>query len=232
MAASTDPVEPDGGDGLVRPGPPLRWPERIGALADATGTTPGRLAGGAALAVLAVLVGLWVTRPPADPVETALPFASTTEVPASTAPRAAAVVVHVAGAVAHPGVLELPAGSRVVDAVDGAGGLTPEADGLRLNLAALVGDGERVYVPAVGEPDPPSPAGGAPSGSAAPAGPININSADAAALETLPGVGPATAAAIVEHRERIGRFSSVDQLLDVRGIGEAKLEAMRDLVRT
>jgi competence protein ComEA len=94
-----------------------------------------------------------------------------------------------------------------------------------------------VYVLHVGEAAPPPVAGSAGAGGSGPAsggaasGPIDLNTADEAALDGLPGIGPTTAAAIVEHRTRIGRFTSVDQLLDVRGIGEAKLDAIRDLVR-
>jgi competence protein ComEA len=193
--------------------------------------------------VLALLVGgWWLTRPPADPVEVSLPYASTTSAlpagggaapalpGASTLPEV--VVVHVAGSVVRPGVYALATGARVVDAVAAAGGLAPTADGTRLNLAAPLTDGERVYVPAVGEAAPPVVGAASTGGTAGggPAGPVDLNAADEAALDALPGVGPATAAAIVEHRNRIGRFTSVDQLLDVRGIGEAKLEALRDLV--
>jgi competence protein ComEA len=218
---------------LRRPPPPRSWRDRAEDLADATGTTPGRiLAGGAAL-VAAVLLGLWMTRPPAPPVETSLPFAPTSELPAAstTTTEATVVVVHVAGAVVRPGVHELPTGARVVDAIEAAGGLLPAADGARLNLAAPVTDGERVYVPTVGEEPPPPLTGGAGvGGTGAPAGPVDLNRADEAALDALPGVGPATAAAIIEHRDRIGGFTSVEQLLDVRGIGEAKLEQLRSLV--
>jgi len=227
--------DPSSADDLRRPAPPRTWRERIEHLADATGTTPGRVLAGAALGALALLAGLWITRPPAEPVEVSLPFASTTSgLPATTAePVPEVVVVHVAGSVLLPGVYELAQGARVVDAVTAAGGLAASADHTRLNLAAPVTDGERVYVPAVGE-DPPPPVPGSaasPSGAGSTtAGPVDLNTADEAALDALPGVGPATAAAIVEHRTRIGRFSSVDQLLDVRGIGEAKLEALRDLV--
>jgi competence protein ComEA len=121
----------------------------------------------------------------------------------------------------------------VADAIATAGGLAADADGARLNLAAPLVDGERVYVLRLGEVAPPPVAGpsGASGGPAAPAGPLDLNTADEAALDGLPGIGPATAAAIVAHRAQIGRFTSVDQLLDVRGIGEAKLDAIRDLVR-
>jgi competence protein ComEA len=161
----------------------------------------------------------------------------------STVP--AEVVVHVAGAVGAPGVQRLPGGSRVVDAVEAAGGANPDADLGRINLAVPVQDGQQVYVPRVGEV-PPTPVGGAggPSvgsggssgssggvpGSAAAGQPVNVNTASADELDTLPGVGPATAEAIISHREQNGPFTSVDQLLDVRGIGDAKLEQLRDLV--
>lgn len=146
------------------------------------------------------------------------------------------VVVHVAGAVAAPGVQHLPAGSRVVDAVEAAGGSTPEADLGRINLAAALTDGQQVYVLRLGEPAPPLPATGGPGagdGGAGPAGAgglIDVNTATAALLDELPGVGPTTAEAIVAHRDEHGPFLAVDDLLDVRGIGEAKLEQIRDLV--
>ncbi len=147
------------------------------------------------------------------------------------------VVVHVAGAVSRPGVVRLPASSRAVDAVTAAGGLRPDADADRVNLAAGLIDGQRVVVPAIGQPAPVEavPPPGAPSGPSADSGDgpsalVDLNTADAALLEELPGVGPATAAAILAHREDNGPFASVDALIDVRGIGEAKLEAVRDLV--
>lgn len=221
---------------LTRPPPTMGWRERLERLADATGSTPGRLAVGAAFVAAAVLGGLWLTRPPTEPPEIDLPFASTTAVASpvsSTTALPQHLVVHVAGAVAQPGVHELEAGARVIDAVDAAGGLAPQADGARINLAAPVADGERVYVPAVGEPAPPALSGAATSsgGEATASGPLDLNTATEAQLDELPGIGPATAAAIVQHRDRIGGFTSVDQLLDVRGIGEAKLEQLRPLVR-
>ena len=218
---------------LQRPGPPLTWRERLEHLADATGSTPARIAVGALAALAAVGLGLWLLRPPADPPEAALPFASTTlPAPADTASTVPElVVVHVAGAVASPGLHELPAGSRVADAIAAAGGLTSHADATRINLAAPVTDGQRIYVVAVGEQEPAVAVGtGVPGAGGSPTGPVNLNTADADALDALPGVGPATAAAIIEHRGKVGPFTSVDQLLDVPGIGEAKLEALRDLV--
>ncbi len=169
--------------------------------------------------------------------------ATTTVVEPLTTTTGGMVVVHVAGAVMRPGVVTLPAGSRAVDAVDAAGGLAPGADPDRVNLAAPLVDGARLVVPLVGQPVPaevaaePRSSIGGPGGGAAPSGtsassgaPVDLNTADAAMLDSLPGVGPATAAAIIAHRDERGRFESVDELLDVRGIGEAKLDALRDLV--
>lgn len=150
------------------------------------------------------------------------------------------LVVHVAGEVRHAGVVRLEPGARVQDAVDAAGGLVDSADTSRLNLARTVHDGERIWVPSPGEdvPEVPDAAGVGPSGS--PAGPpglpgdeggveqqININTADQAVLEELPGVGPVTAGAIVAWREENGGFSTPDELLEVSGIGEATLDKLR-----
>jgi competence protein ComEA len=134
----------------------------------------------------------------------------------------------VAGAVARPGVLHLPASARVVDAIEAAGGAALDADTDRVNLAAPLVDGGRIHIPRVGEVGVPPDAG---PGASQPAGPVDINTADETQLEALPGVGPATASAIVEHRERHGPFASVEALGDVAGIGDAKLAQLRDLVR-
>jgi competence protein ComEA len=198
-----------------------------------------------ALVVLGVGVALVDRRP--VPIEDRMPAAaeSTTlsragsSVPADGGPApedsdapAAAVIVHVAGAVAQPGVVELPAGSRVVDAVRAAGGLRADAEPDRVNLAAELSDGQRVVVPVVGQEVPAEvvPSGPPPQDTPGGAGKVDVNAAGAPELESLPGIGPATSAAIVAHRERHGPFRSVDSLLEVRGIGEAKLEALRDLV--
>ncbi len=219
---------------LRRPPPPQSWRERIEQLADATGTTPSRIVVGGIVLVGATLAMLWMTRPPPQPPEVNLPFASTTALASAaqvTHSLPAEVVVHVAGAVVDPGVHELPPGARVIDAIRAAGGLTGEADVARINLAAPIADGERVYVLKVGEESAPSVPGAASGSSGGTAsGLVNLNEADEAALDALPGVGPSTAKAILEHRRKIGRFTSVDQLLDVRGIGEAKLEQIRPLV--
>ena len=233
MPAIIDQPSPGIDDGgLRRPSPPRTWRERLEELADATGTTPARILAGAVVVLASVAGALWVLRPPADPPEAALPYATTSVPPASTATTLAEVlVVHVAGAVATPGVHELPLGSRVADAIAIAGGLTPSADPSRINLASPLVDGERVYVLAVGEEAPPVAVGGAPGSTpGGTAGPVDLNTADAEALDALPGIGPATAAAIIRHRTEVGLFATVDQLLDVPGIGEAKLEALRDLV--
>jgi competence protein ComEA len=161
--------------------------------------------------------------------------------PTSTRARPEEVVVHVVGAVLAPGVVHVAAGARVVDAVAAAGGLAPGADAQRVNLAAPVADGSRIVVPAVGVEVPAEvptsavaaaggPGGTTGGGATPPAGAGELNTATAEQLDGLPGVGPATAEAILAYREANGPFTSVEQLLDVRGIGEAKLESLRDLV--
>ena len=146
-----------------------------------------------------------------------------------------------AGAVVSAGLYQIEAGARVGAAITLAGGPTPDADIDVVNLAAVVVDGSRIYVPRVGESVPPevAPAGSSASGSgaagtAAASGPgiVDVNIATIDELDELPGVGPATAAAIVTERERNGPFVDVDDLDRVPGIGPAKLEALRDLVTT
>lgn len=149
-------------------------------------------------------------------------------------PTAAPLVVHVAGAVREPGVYTLAAGARVVDAVDAAGGLRPDADEAAVNLAQPLIDGAQVRVPEPGEAPlagtgvlPAAPSSGGASSTSAP---IDLNAADATALEGIPGVGPVTAERIVAHRQEVGGFRSVDDLLDVRGIGEARLAEISEHV--
>ena len=152
-------------------------------------------------------------------------------------PPTSDVTVHVAGEVKKPGVLTLPAGSRITDAVQAAGGLTKDADPSALNLAQPLNDGEQIKVPKVGEPegsgeapDSTSGASGRTSSGSAGGDKINVNTASEKELQELPGVGPATSEAIVKHREENGRFESVEQLEDVPGIGPAILERLTPLV--
>ncbi|MGC5629169.1 ComEA family DNA-binding protein [Georgenia sp. Z1344] len=165
------------------------------------------------------------------------------------------VVVHVAGAVVRPGLVALPPGARVGDAVDASGGALADADLTLVNLARPLVDGEQVYVPVVGEEPREPPAAppdqqagpgsaGAPGGTGSGAGPgagadpggsggsgvVDLNLAGEAELETLPGIGPALAGRITAHREEIGGFTSVDELDDVSGIGPVLMEQLRDLV--
>lgn len=212
---------------MQRPPAPRAPGERIREWVDWFGM--GRLVA-VAVSVLAVVGGgWWLLRAPPPATESRLPFAgaaSAVTVVGATSPAvASALVVHVAGAVVAPGVLRLADGARVVDAIAAAGGLLAEADTDVLNLAAPLRDGDRVFVPRRGEPVPVVVGAGSVG-----TGPVNLNTATADELDTLPGVGPATAAAIVAHRAQHGPFGSVDELTDVRGIGPAKLDALRGLV--
>jgi competence protein ComEA len=142
------------------------------------------------------------------------------------------VVVHVVGQVLRPGLVRLRQGARVADAISAAGGTRPGADLAAVNLARLVVDGEQIRVTKPGEAPGPGAgpaAGGAPGAaggagvsgsSAAPEAPVSLNAADAAALDSLPGVGPVLAQRIIDWRTEHGRFTSVDELAEVSGIGE------------
>jgi competence protein ComEA len=202
-----------------------------GVLARLAGSAfdPGR-AGVRALAVVAAVVVLiagglaWWSRPRPEPV---LPQLTTPAIAVASPTAPAELVVAVTGQVHEPGLVRLPPGSRVADAIEAAGGLLPEADVDHLNLARKLTDGELV---AVGVPPPPGepagPAGGEPGGAAK----VNLNSATAEQLQTLPGIGPAMAQRIIDHRATHGPFSSVDQLREVSGIGEVRFAELRDLV--
>jgi competence protein ComEA len=138
----------------------------------------------------------------------------------------AELVVAVGGGVRRPGLVRLPAGARVADAVQAAGGIAPGTDTAGLNLARKVTDGELVTV---GPVPGASPAAGAP-GAAGTGGLVDLNRATAAELDTLPGVGPVLAQRILDHRQQSGGFRSVDQLRDVDGIGDARFAELRDRV--
>jgi competence protein ComEA len=139
---------------------------------------------------------------------------------------AATIFVHVVGAVARPGLFTLRDGDRVVDAVAAAGGFTDAADQTQVNLARFVSDGEQLVVPVVGAAPPVAgAAGGGVSG-----GKVNLNTADLTTLETLPRVGPAMAQRIIDWRTSKGRFSSVEDLMSVTGVGDKTFEQLKDLV--
>jgi competence protein ComEA len=177
------------------------------------------------LAAVAVAGWTWVDRPAVEPVpvvETGAPAPSASPATAPAAVPAVpatdgTLVVSVVGEVASPGLVTLPAGSRVADALAAAGGLLPEADPAAVNAAALLTDGEQI---AVGAPGAAPPAAG-PAGGAAPGALLDLNTATVADLDALPGIGPVLAQRIVDHRTASGPFTSVDQLDDVSGIGPA-----------
>jgi len=156
----------------------------------------------------------------------------------STKGAPATIAVHVAGAVTHPGVVQLHAGARVIDAVEAVGGALADGDLDRLNLAAKVSDGQRVYVAKVGQADPgaigdpnatTSGASGAPA-DGTPAAKVNLNTATQAQLEELPGIGPTYAQSIIAERQRRGGFTSVNDLRSVRGIGDKRFAEVAPLV--
>lgn len=187
------------------------------------GEMRGRVLVMAMLALLAVSVGglygaMTVTPQPPPPTAAKGTASPTTLHTVET------YAVHVSGMVVSPGVVHVSAGAIVADAVEAAGGLRREAQADRINLAAPVGPGDQIVVPGRD-----SPAGAGSVGDSG--GPISLNTSTAKELEALPGVGAVLADRIVAHRTANGRFNTVEDLLDVPGIGEAKLAAIRDLVR-
>ena len=179
----------------------------------------------AAAAVAVVLLGARYLRGAPEPAPTAAPPAAGAVLGER---REAGATVHVAGAVRRPGVYRLRAGARVDDAVQRAGGATARADLGAVNLAAKAEDGRQVLVP---ERAPPAAAAPARAGAAAPGVPLNLNTATLEQLDTLPGVGPATAEKILAHRDEHGGFGSVEELGEVSGIGEKRLASLREQVR-
>ena len=146
---------------------------------------------------------------------------------ASAPPSGALITVDIRGAVTRRGIQQLPAGSRVIDAIRAAGGVRPGRAYGAVNLAKLLDDGEQIHV---GKADPdstPPDLSAVPSGTGAGTGPVNINTAAETALEALPGVGPVLAGRIVDWRQQNGAFRSVDDLLQVVGIGDKVLEGLR-----
>ncbi len=202
---------------------------------------PVHLAVVAVVAALAVGVAAWWTvRDQAQPVPVAVspapsPLAplspvdapsATPATPVTSATSSTELVVDVAGKVRHPGIAVLPAGSRVVDALEAAGGARRGVDLTALNLARPVVDGEQILVGVAPVPGVAGSLAAPPAGEAL----VSLNTADQAMLETLPGVGPVTALSIIEWRTDNGGFTSVDELLEVDGIGQATLEDLAPLV--
>jgi len=235
-------------DGLERPptapAPGRHAARRGGGWFDLSGLRgrvslePAHVALAAVLAAVALGVTCWWVL--ADDAGEPLPATEAPSglvTPSSAAPSAAPsaavpvseVVVDVAGKVRQPGIVVLEPGSRVVDALDAAGGAKPGADLTGLNLARVLVDGEQIVV---GMPAPPGfAASAAPSGTpGATDALVNLNTAGLAELDELPGVGPVTAQAIIDWRDANGGFRSVDQLLDVQGIGEKTLADLAPLV--
>lgn len=138
---------------------------------------------------------------------------------------AESIAVYVSGAVNKPGVVSVPAGSRVIDAVNRCGGILPSADAAKVNMAQPLKDGAQIAVPEKATALPGEAAEAAKS-----AGKININQADAKALDSLPGIGPAMAERIIAYRKQSGGFQSLDELRKVPGIGEAKFAKMKDKI--
>ncbi len=208
------------------PGPAVRWnPGRRGARA---------LWMAALLAALAVIGGTWLDRPRVAPAPPDLEgSALTTSAPApgplvgEAAGTATTVVVAVVGSVGRPGLVAVPTGSRVADAVEAAGGLLPGTDPAAVNLAAVVSDGQQIAVGVPGAGASSPLVAGTASGVG---GPVNLNTATAQDLDTLPGIGPVLAQRIVAHRSEQGLFRSVDELDDVPGIGPAIAAELAELV--
>lgn len=191
---------------------------------------PGRKAV-RALGVLALVVALvvgflvWRSRPRAEPV--AASPGTATPMAAPESPSVAGIVVSVLGRVHRPGLVRLPHGARVADAIEAAGGVLPGTELGYLNLARKVVDGELL---AVGVSPPPAAPGAGGAVPAAPGGLVNLNTATVAELDTLPGVGPVLAQRIVDHRTRTGGFRTIEELRKVEGVGDARFEQLKDLV--
>jgi competence protein ComEA len=251
-------IDDDGGSVAVEDGPAAASGRITGA--HARSRTDRRVFDGRALAALAVLAVLsmliavwyvWRSWPVAADVPARSEIVSTPP-PGSSAPTDGAaaaptfpasgaaaasptpttgLVVHVAGSVAQPGIVTLPAGARVADAIQAAGGTLPGTDTTGVNLARVLVDGEQVLVglPAAMGAPAPGPGTGPIQGTGE--GPLDLNAATLDQLQNLPGVGPVLAQRIVDWRTAHGRFTSVDELQEVSGIGEQRLEDLRSLVR-
>ena len=227
---------------MSQPPPFVLPPEGRGARVRAVLAGAGRQRVAVALLALAAVAGagiVWARatprlaggpggQGPVAPADQTLPRAAPAA-PPETGPRDR-VAVHVAGRVRRPGLVRLPAGSRVHDAIRAAGGATAGADLDAVNLARKLTDGEQVRVPGPGDPAP-TPEGGTTPGSlgGTPSAPLDLNTATPEQLDTLPGVGEVTANRIIAYRSA-HPFTAVDELLEVPGIGQRRFEQLKDLV--
>jgi competence protein ComEA len=227
---------------MPQPPPFVLPPDGPGSRVRAMLAGAGRQRVAIALLALAALVGggfVWARatpRPagattgqePVAPSDQTLPRAAPDT--SATAAPSGEVAVHVAGRVRRPGLVRLPAGSRVQDAIRAAGGATSGADLNAINLARKLADGEQVRVPAPGDPAPPPDPAVTPGGAGAtPSAPLDLNTATPEQLDTLPGVGEVTASRIITYRSA-HPFTTVDELLEVPGIGQRRFDQLKDLV--
>ena len=198
---------------------------------------------------VSIVTGAPTAGTPGPPGTASAPASAAPAASGSPSPSPDVAVLYVVGAVEHAGVVRVAADARVTDALTAAGGAAADADLSRLNLARPVVDGERLYVPRNGEAEVPaelppgggagagagaggsgSGADGAGGGAGAAAQVVDLNTADATALETLPGIGPALAERILAWRDEHGGFRSVEDLLEVSGIGEGRFAELQDRV--
>ena len=227
---------------MPQPPPFVLPPDGLGSRVRALLAGAGRQRVAIALLALAALVGdgfVWTRATPrlagtttgqeaVAPSDQTLPRAAP-DTSSTTAPSDE-VAVHVAGRVRRPGLVRLPAGSRVQNAIRAAGGVTSGADLNAINLARKLTDGEQIRVPAPGDPAPsPDPAVTPGSSGATPSAPLDLNTATLEQLDTLPGVGEVTANRIITYRSA-HPFTTVDELLEVPGIGQRRFDQLKDLV--
>jgi competence protein ComEA len=231
--------EPDAWPTAPPPDEPAAVPEPVDrdrARAVLRAFDPGRrglralLAVGVVVALVAAYLA-WRAQPRAEPVPATPP--ATRAASGAPSPAPSLIVVAVQGKVARPGLVRLPAGSRVADAIAAAGGALPGVDLSLVNLARKLSDGELVVV-GLPQPGGAGPGGGAPGGGVpgggVPGGKVNLNTASLTDLESLPGIGPALAQHILDYRAQHGDFHSVEDLRHVSAIGDAKFAAVKDLV--
>lgn len=188
----------------------------------------------------------YMRQPTSEPIEIVASPAATATVEATATPplptpTPAPVRVYITGAVVKSDVYFLPAGSIIKDAIAAAGGLTPDADPVRINQALELKDQQQIHIPRLGETDPPPPIQGGSdksestdkTDSAAPGattGLINLNTASLEQLDSLPGIGPAIAQRIIDYREKVGNFTRIEEITEVSGIGEATFAKIKDLI--